>query len=204
MRKALSLLGESLLVTSKNGDSVLETLRQSFFSPTNAVSLPNENEPDLFEPFFTPLQEISRVAIAEDDKLITYMSIPDFSDQIDMVDEITISIPMFYKTRGQYDLAMKYWQRIAEYQRGLETFAAKIGKEEDLRIESARVLISIGDILWLQGKLQEAKEFFRHAGRELDITKDLFEKKILLAEVSHKGWKTESHFAEVYASKNEG
>ena len=149
----------------------------------------------------TTVTDLTRLIVSDVDKLITYAQMPDTTDQIEMAGEIVTSIAIFYRSRGQYALAMQYLRTIYAYHRDFENLAARLDMEAVLGIEKARVLIYIGDTLWLQGKLQEAKESFQQAKRELDIVPEQLEKKLLNVEVSRKGWKTESHFMEVYASK---
>ena len=206
LQEAIMLLGRSLRVNFSNKKElyphgIFESLSQYYVNMETTISLPSTNEIDPFEPF---LQEMKKqLLFANDDiqSLANMGGIPDFSEQIDMLELIILSIGFFYKSRKQYDIALRYFQILLEVTQLTSELVAKLGMLSDQLVEQAWILICIGDTLYLRGNLQDANGHYRRAGEGLDVTKNRLGKKELLSRLSNKGWNfRNSHFMEFYTS----
>jgi tetratricopeptide (TPR) repeat protein len=203
LREAVTLLGQSLGVTFSNGNvssphGIFDTLRQFYDdNQTTTFLLPTSNS-DPFEPLLESAKK--QILFANDDiqSMMNIANIPDFSEQIDIVEDIVLSVGFFYKCRNRYDTALQYFQNLLEVTKITSELMMKVGFLSDQLVEEAWLLICIGDTLYMQGKMDEAKGHYRHAREGLDATKNLLGKKKLLARLSNKGWDfKDSHFMEV-------
>ena len=203
LQESIMLLGQSLRVTFSNEKEsppheTLDSLRQFYLDVETTISLPSMIELDPFEPFLETMKK--QLLFANDiQRLIKAVNTPDLSGQIDMVEAIVLSIGFFYRSRKQYDTALRYFQSLLETVQAASELMAKVGTLSDQLASWAWLLICIGDTLYMQGKLEDAEGHYRQAGERLGVTKNRLEKKELLARLLNKGWDfRDSHFMEFY------
>jgi hypothetical protein len=196
-------LGQSLHVSFSNKQSyphgMFDSLSQYYINTKTPIPLPSMNEPDPFEPFIEAMSKHLLFANEDFKSIINMASIPDATEQSDMLETIILCIGFFYKSRKQYDIALRYFQILLEVVQVTSELMVKMGSLSDVLVEQAWMLIFIGDTLYMKGDFEGAKGHYRQAGDGLDATKNRLAKKELFARLSNKTWGCmDSHFIEFY------
>ena len=181
----------------------LKALYQTAFE-SSTLSIPASGGDDPFDVFLVALKDLHTLLAGNAGAdMFTFMSIPNFIDQYDMLEDILSFVNRFYQYRGRYALSEHYCRVMyRNTQDTMNLLEKEFGERDEWSFEVADDLIDLGEVLWLQSKEAEAKECFDEAIDALRKKKaNTADKKLLIGRVMRNDWKMKTQFSDYFKSK---